>query len=121
MTPVSRAARTRPSIRLTRVPEAMTAPARPMLCRGAVGFCPVSAASVAPPGSTSTSSTVVDVVDPASSERSPGVGAGGSVVIEERGFRGWEGSGVAREPLPRDPRDASLVREGQVAVGVAQG
>ena len=58
MTPVSRAARTSPSIRLTRVPEAMIAPARPRLCRGAVGFWPASAASVAPPGSTSTSSTV---------------------------------------------------------------
>src|SRR6478752_1719818 len=121
MTPVSRAARTRPSILLTRVPEAMTAPARPRLWRGAVGFWPLSAASVAPPGPTSTSSTSTPSSYRASSERSPGVGAGGSVVIGERVFRGWEGSGVAGEPLPCDPRDAPFVRERQVAVGVAQG
>ena len=50
-----------------------------------------------------------------------GRGAGGSVVIGEGSSEGGPGSGVAGEPLPRDPGDAPLVREGQVAVGVAQG
>src|SRR5689334_14508653 len=100
MTPVSIAVRTRPTSRLTKVPPAMMAPARPTLgwvLAGLVGTWSSGSLSGPPAGGLD----------------------GGSDVI------GWPLSAggrsrVAGEALPRHPRDPALVGERQVAVRLAQ-
>src|SRR5688500_10376532 len=101
MTPVSSAARTRPTTRLTKDPDAMIAPARPTLCWRTTG----------PEACSGGPSALAD--------GSPGGGGGGSVLMGS--VRGGGESGVPGEPLPGHAGDPALVGEGEVAVGVAQG